>query len=143
MFADHLHLRAKLFLTMSAEIAGAAVREIMHANAVAWAQCVHIAADGFDRARDVMAGSNRQVSDWRYPGPIMRVGMADPARRHPDENVCATDLRHWDFDFLQWLAKLDQANASHDLSLRKAGKQELIRRINLETRMEPAGIGAT
>jgi hypothetical protein len=106
MFPDHLHVGTELLVAQQAEIARAAMCEVVHTHAVASLEGVDIFADGFDRASDFVPGCDRQMRDRRNPGPIMRIGMANPARTDADQNVRRTDLRNFDFNILQWVADL-------------------------------------
>jgi hypothetical protein len=107
MFPDHLHIAAELLVALQAEIASAAMCEVVDANAVASLEGVDIFADGFDRAGDFVPGSDRQMRDWGNPGAVMRIGMANPARTNADQNVRRTDLRNYDLNILQWVPELD------------------------------------
>ena len=57
------HLEAELLIAAEAEVAGAAVGQVVHAHAVAWAEGIDIFADTFDRACDFVPRSDRQISD--------------------------------------------------------------------------------
>jgi len=46
----------------------------------------------------------------------MGIGMANPARGDADQNVRGTNLGHWDFDILQFVAELHQSDTSHSYS---------------------------
>ena len=63
VFPNHLHLGAELFVAAPAEGTGAAVCQVVHANAVARPEGIDISAGGFDRACYFVPGSDRQMSD--------------------------------------------------------------------------------
>jgi len=63
VFPDHLHVGAELLVAAQAEVAGAAMCQVVHADPVAWAEGINIFADGFDRPCDFVPGSDRQIRD--------------------------------------------------------------------------------
>ena len=61
IFADHLARQAKLFRAASAQRAMAAGHEIMHANAIAFAEACNFDADFLDSPGHFMTERDRQI----------------------------------------------------------------------------------
>jgi hypothetical protein len=72
-----------------------------------------IGADFFDPTRDFVSERDRQTVNSGNAGAIMFVGMADPARRNPNQNVGRTDFRKINFRFLQRFSDLNESHRSH------------------------------
>jgi hypothetical protein len=113
MFADHLSAAAKLFQPANAELTASAVGQIMHANAIAACDMFDITAYFLDPTRDFVAERHRQTVNPGNAGAIMFVGMADPARRNPNQNVGRTEFRKVDLRFLQRFSDLRESHRSH------------------------------
>jgi hypothetical protein len=92
MFADHFSGAAKLFQAANAKLTGPAVCQIMYADPIAGRDVLDIGADFFDSTCDFVSERYRQTLNPGNPGAIMFVGMTDPARRNPNQNVRRSDL---------------------------------------------------
>jgi len=55
----------------------------------------------------------RQRIKFRNAGAIMRIGVADPASGHADQNIGRTDFRNGNVGLLQWFAGLRESHSSH------------------------------
>jgi hypothetical protein len=106
MFADHFSGTTKLFQPANAELTAPAVCEIMYAYAIAACDMFDITADFFDPACDLVPERYRQMVNPGNAGAIMFVGMTDPGRRNPDQNVRRTDFRKINVRFLQRFSEL-------------------------------------
>src|SRR4029453_7783251 len=113
MFADHLHGATKLFQTANAEYADAAVCQIMYADSIARRDMLDVAADFFDPSRDFVSERYRQTVNPGNARSIMFVGMTDPARGHPNQNVGCTDFRKRNLRFLQRFSDTGESHRSH------------------------------
>jgi hypothetical protein len=113
MLADHLSGAAKLFQTANAELTGPAVCQIMYADAIAGRDMLDFGADFFDPTRDFVPERYRQTVNPGNAGAIMFVGMADPARRNPNQNIGRTDFRKVNVRFLQRFPDLSESHRSH------------------------------
>jgi hypothetical protein len=113
MFADHLAIAAELFQAANAEFAGAAVCQIMYADAIARRDMLDIGADFFDPTCDFVSERYRQTVKPRNAGAIMFVGMADPACRNPNQNIGRTNLRKINLCFLQRFSDASESHRSH------------------------------
>jgi hypothetical protein len=113
MFADHLRGAAKLFQTPNAEFAGAAVYQIMYADSIARRDMLDIATDFFDPSRDFVSERYRQTVNPGNASSIMFVGMTDPARGNPNQNIGRTNFRKVNLRFLQRFPDLSESHCSH------------------------------
>jgi hypothetical protein len=113
MFADHFYGRAKLFQAANAELTGSAVCQIMYADAIAARDMLDIGADFLDPTCDFVPERYRQTVNPGNAGAIMFVGMADPTRCNPNQNVGRTDFRKINLRFLQRFSDLNESHRSH------------------------------
>ena len=86
MFPDHLPFGAELRMAAQAEIAATAGDEILHINAVARRDVIDFCTHCFHPTRDLVPESHWQWISRRNACAIVRIGMADPARRHANQN---------------------------------------------------------
>src|SRR5215470_15342894 len=85
----------------------------MYADAIAGRNVFNVSTDFFDPAGDFVPECYGQTVNPGNAGAIMFVGMADPARCNPDQNVGRTDFRKCDLRFLQRLSDLSESHRSH------------------------------
>src|SRR5262249_49116144 len=113
MFSDHLYRTAKLFQTPNAELTGAAVGQIVHADTIARPDMFDIGTDFFDPTGDFVSERYRQMIEPRNPRAIMFIGMTDPAGGNPNQNIGRTDLRKGNLRFFKRLADRSQSHRAH------------------------------
>jgi len=113
MLTDHFSGTTKLFQAANAELTAPAVCQIMYAYAIAACDMFDIGADFFDPACDLVPERYRQMVNPGNAGAIMFVGMADPGRRNPNQNVGRTDFRTINVRFLQRSSDLGESHRSH------------------------------
>jgi hypothetical protein len=85
----------------------------MYADAIAARDMLDIGADFLDPTCDFVPERYRQTVNPGNAGAIMFVGMADPARRNPNQNVGRTDFRKINLRFLQRFSDLNESHRSH------------------------------
>jgi len=85
----------------------------MYANTIAGPDMLDIGADFFDPTCDFVPKRYRQTVNPGNPGAIMFVGMTNPARRNPNQNVGRTDFRKANLRFLQRFSDLNESHCSH------------------------------
>jgi hypothetical protein len=113
MFADHFSAAPKLFQAANAELTASAVGQIMYTDAIAARDMLDIGADFLDPTCDFVPERYRQMLNPGNAGAIMFVGVADPARRNPNQNVGRTDFRKINLRFLQRFSDLNESHCSH------------------------------
>jgi hypothetical protein len=112
MFADHFSSAAKLFQAANAELTASAVCQVMHTDAIGGRDMFDIGADFFDPTCDFVPECYRQTVNSGNAGTIMFVGMADPARRNPNQNVGRTDFRKVNLRFFQRFSDVSESHRS-------------------------------
>jgi hypothetical protein len=105
---------AKLFQTANAEFAGAAVSQVMHADAIGGRDMLDLGTDFFDPSCDFVSECYWQTVNPGNAGAIMFVRMTDPAGPNPNQNIGRIDLWNWKFNILQRLSDLSEPYCSHN-----------------------------
>lgn len=59
---------------------------------------------------------HRQRIKFRNTRAIVRIGVADAAGGHADQNLGRTDFRNCNVGLFQWFAGLNELDSSHGLS---------------------------
>src|SRR5438874_7942818 len=85
----------------------------MYANTIAGCDMFDIAAYFLDPTRDFVPERHGQTVNPGNAGAIMFVGMADPARRNPNQNVGRSDFRKVNLRFVQRFSDLSESHRSH------------------------------
>jgi hypothetical protein len=78
----------------------------MYADAIAGRDMLDIGADFFDSTCDFVPERYRQTVNPGNAGEIMFVGMANPARRNPNQNFGRANLRNWNIRIFQRFSDL-------------------------------------
>jgi hypothetical protein len=107
MFSDHFGSQTELLVPGAAESADSARDKIMHADAIPGLEIPNRGADIFDYSRHFVAERERQSTDWRNSGAIMRIGMTDSRGAYANQNVQRPDP--WEINPLlfQWRTNRD------------------------------------
>jgi hypothetical protein len=113
MFADHFSAAAKLFQAANAKLTASTVCQVMYADAIAACDMLDIRAGFLDPTRDFVSERYWQAVNPGNAGTIMFVGMADPARRNPNQNVGRSDFRKINLRLLERFSDLSELHRSH------------------------------
>jgi hypothetical protein len=113
MFADHLSGPAKLFHAANAELTPSAVCQIMYADAIARRDMPDVAADFLDPTCDFVPEGYRQTVNSGNAGAVVFIGMTDPARCNPNQNVERPEFRKRNLRFLQRPSDAGESHRSH------------------------------
>src|SRR5262249_46082971 len=116
MFADHLHLAAKLFQAAFTKITASASDEIVNANAISRREVCKLRANFFHATRDFVPECEWQRINLRNAGPIVRIRVTDPGSRDANENVRRPDLGNWNVRLLERFSDLHELHRPHFVS---------------------------
>jgi len=107
-------------MAAQAEIAATAGDEILHINAVARRDVIDFCTHCFHPTRDLVPESHWQWISRRNACAIVRIGMADPARRHANQNFGRADLWKRDLGIFQRFPEPHEPHSSHPRLIRKS-----------------------
>jgi hypothetical protein len=86
---------------------------VIEHDPVALLKTFHPFPNSIDNPGDFVPQGQWEWIGWRYPCPIMHIGMADPSRPHLYEHVPIARLRNRNFLQHQRFPNFDKTNCFH------------------------------
>jgi hypothetical protein len=96
MLANHFGAGTKLFVPSPAKSAFTARDEVMNANPVARFEPPNRGTNFVHDPRNLVSKGKRQQRDWRHPGAIMGIRMANASGTDANQNIARAQTGNLD-----------------------------------------------